>query len=118
MQQELLSNINEESFVSDNPSIFQDELSDIKRNSILFPQDVIDIIFSSRINEANLKRTSNSDVYIFIVSDILIPSEDTIRNFLPEYDEFSESTSLVKLNTIVDKEMNKNVRDNIINLNI
>ena len=46
MQQELLSNINEESFVSDNPSIFQDELSDIKRNSILFPQDVIDVIFT------------------------------------------------------------------------
>ena len=118
MQQELLLNINEESYVSSNPNIFQDELSNIKRNSTLFPQDILDVIFSSRINEANMKTTFNSDVYIFVVSDILSPSEEMISNFLPEYNEFSNSTSLVKLNTIVDKEMNKNVRDNIINLNI
>ena len=65
-----------------------------------------------------MKTTFNSDVYIFVVSDILSPSEEMISNFLPEYNDFSNSTSLVKLNTIVDKEMNKNVRDNIINLNI
>ena len=118
MQQQLLMNINEESFVSNNPNIFQDELSNIKRNSTLFPQDILNVIFSSKINEAKLKTSFNSDVYILKVSDILLPSEDEISNFLLEYNEFSDNTSLVKLNTIIDKEMNKNVRDNIINLNI
>tara|TARA_B100000927_G_C16471668_1_gene471823 strand:+ start:1327 stop:3177 length:1851 start_codon:yes stop_codon:yes gene_type:complete len=118
MQQELLTNINEESFLSNNPNILQDELSNIKRNSTLFPQDILNVIFSSKTNETNVKTSLNSDVYIIKVLDILVPSEDEISNFLPEYNEFIDNTSLVKLNTIVDKEMNKNVRDNIINLNI
>jgi hypothetical protein len=37
---------------------------------------------------------------------------------MSEYEDFSSSTSLVKLNLILEKEINKEIRDNIKNLNI
>ena len=46
------------------------------------------------------------------------PSEDFINTIMSEYEDFSSSTSLVKLNLILEKEINKEIRDNIKNLNI
>ena len=46
------------------------------------------------------------------------PSENFINTIMPEYEDFSSSTSLVKLNLILEKEINKEIRDNIKNLNI
>ena len=37
---------------------------------------------------------------------------------MSEYEDFSSGTSLVKLNLILEKEINKEIRDNIKNLNI
>ena len=38
------------------------------------------------------------------------PSEDFINTIMSEYEDFSSSTSLVKLNLILEKEINKTAR--------
>ena len=37
------------------------------------------------------------------------PSEDFINTIMSEYEDFSSSTSLVKLNLILEKEINKEI---------
>jgi len=110
--------MNDETFVIENKSVIRDNFISIKRSSTLFPSDVLSDIFSSKINLVNSKKSFNSDVYIFKVKNINDPTEEFIESILPEYEEFSSSTSLVKLNLILEKELNKKIRDNIKNLNI
>ena len=118
LERDLILGMNDETFVLENKSVIRDNFISIKRSSTLFPTDVLSDIFSSKINLVNSKKSFNSDVYIFKVKNINDPTEEFIESILPEYEEFSSSTSLVKLNLILEKELNKKIRDNIKNLNI
>ena len=118
LERDLILGMNDETFVLENKSVIRDNFISIKRSSTLFPSDVLSDIFSSKINLVNSKKSFNSDVYIFKVKNINDPTEEFIESILPEYEEFSSSTSLVKLNLILEKELNKKIRDNIKNLNI
>ena len=118
LERDLILGMNDETFVLENKSVIRDNFISIKRSSTLFPSDVLSDIFSSKMNLVNSKKSFNSDVYIFKVININDPTEEFIESILPEYEEFSSSTSLVKLNLILEKELNKKIRDNIKNLNI
>ena len=118
LERDLILGMNDETFVLENKSVIRDNFISIKRSSTLFPSDVLSDIFSSKINLVNSKKSFNSDVYIFKVKNINDPTEEFIESILPEYEDFSSSTSLVKLNLILEKELNKKIRDNIKNLNI
>ena len=118
LERDLILGMNDETFVLENKSVIRDNFISIKRSSTLFPSDVLSDIFSSKMNLVNSKKSFNSDVYIFKVKNINDPTEEFIESILPEYEEFSSSTSLVKLNLILEKELNKKIRDNIKNLNI
>ena len=118
LEKNLILGMNDETFVLENKSVIRDNFISIKRSSTLFPSDVLSDIFSSKMNLVNSKKSFNSDVYIFKIININDPTEEFIDSVLPEYEEFSSSTSLVKLNLILEKELNKKIRDNIKNLNI
>ncbi len=118
LEKKLILGMNDETFVLENKSVIKDNFISIKRSSTLFPSDVLSDIFSSKMNLVNSKKSFNSDVYIFKIININDPTEEFIESVLPEYEEFSSSTSLVKLNLILEKELNKKIRDNIKNLNI
>ena len=118
LEKNLILGMNDETFVLENKSVIRDNFISIKRSSTLFPSDVLSDIFSSKMNLVNSKKSFNSDVYIFKIININDPTEEFIESVLPEYEEFSSSTSLVKLNLILEKELNKKIRDNIKNLNI
>ena len=118
LERDLILGMNDETFVLENKSVIRDNFISIKRSSTLFPSDVLSDIFSSKMSLVNSKKSFNSDVYIFKVININDPTEEFIESILPEYEEFSSSTSLVKLNLILEKELNKKIRDNIKNLNI
>ena len=118
LENRLILAMDDESYVLDNNIVLQDSFISVKRGSTLFPPDVLNEIFSSQLSLANSKKTFNSDIYIFTVREIIEPSEDFIESVMQEYEDFSSSTSLVKLNLILEKEINKEIRDNIKNLNI
>ncbi len=118
LENRLIVAMDDESYVLDNNIVLQDSFISVKRGSTLFPPDVLNEIFSSQLNLVNSKKTFNSDIYIFTVREIIEPSEDFIESVMQEYEDFSSSTSLVKLNLILEKEINKEIRDNIKNLNI
>ncbi len=118
LENSLIVAMDDESYVLDNNIVLQDSFISVKRGSTLFPTDVLNEIFSSQLNLVNSKKTFNSDIYIFTVREIIEPSEDFIESVMQEYEDFSSSTSLVKLNLILEKEINKEIRDNIKNLNI
>ena len=118
LERSLIIAMDDESYVLENNNVLKDSFTSVKRGSTLFPQDVLRNIFSSKVNSVNTQKTFNSDIYIFKVRKINEPSEDFINTIMSEYDDFSTSTSLVKLNLILEKEINKEIRDNIKNLNI
>ena len=118
LERSLIIAMDDESYVLENNNVLKDSFTSVKRGSTLFPQDVLSNIFSSKVNSVNTQKTFNSDIYIFKVRKINEPSEDFINTIMSEYDDFSKSTSLVKLNLILEKEINKEIRDNIKNLNI
>ncbi len=118
LERSLVIAMDDESYVLENNSVLKDSFISVKRGSTLFPSDVLNNIFSSKVNSVNTQKTFNSDVYIFKVKKINEPSEDFINTIMSEYEDFSSSTSLVKLNLILEKEINKEIRDNIKNLNI
>ena len=118
LENRLIVAMDDESYVLDNNIVLQDSFISVKRGSTLFPPDVLNEIFSSQLNLVNSKKTFNSDIYIFTVREIIEPSEDFIESVMQEYEDFSSSTSLVKLNLILEKEINKEIRENIKNLNI
>ena len=118
LEKSLILAMDDESYVLENSNVLKDSFISVKRGSKLFPPDVLNNIFSSRVNSVNTKKTFNSDIYIFKVKKINEPTENFINAIMSEYEEFSSSTSLVKLNLILEKEINKEIRDNIKNLNI
>ena len=118
LERELILAMDDDSYASENSNVLKDSFISVKRGSTLFPQDILNKIFSSKLNSVESKKTFNSDIYIFKVSKITMPSEDFINTVISEYEEFSSTTSLVKLNLILEKEINKKIRDNIKNLNI
>ena len=115
---DLVAAINDDTFVLDNSSVLQDSFTSVKRGSSLFPVNVLDEIFSSSTDIVKNIRTFNSDIYVFKVTKITEPSDDFISSIITDYDNFSSTTSLVKLNLIIEKEINSRIRDNIKNLNI
>ena len=118
LERSLIIAMDDESYVLENNSVLKDSFISVKRGSTLFPPDVLNNIFSSKVNSVNTQKTFNSDIYILKVKKINEPSEDFINTIMSEYENFSSSTSLVKLNLILEKEINKEIRDNIKNLNI
>ena len=115
---DLVAAINDNTFVLDNTNVLQDSFTSVKRGSSLFPANVLSEIFSSSIDSVQNIRAVNSDIYVFKVTKITEPSDDFISSIIADYDNFSSTTSLVKLNLIIEKEINSRVRDNIKNLNI
>ena len=115
---DLMAAINDNTFVLDNSSVLQDSFTSVKRGSSLFPANVLNEIFSSSIDSVQNIRAFNSDIYVFKVTKITEPSDDFISSIIADYDNFSSTTSLVKLNLIIEKEINSRIRDNIKNLNI
>ena len=115
---DLVVGINDDTFVLDNTNVLQDSFTSVKRGSSLFPANVLNEIFSSSTNIVKNIRASNSDIYVFKVTKITEPSDDFISSIITDYDNFSSTTSLVKLNLIIEKEINSRIRDNIKNLNI
>ena len=118
LERSLIIAMDDESYVLENNSVLKDSFISVKRGSTLFPPDVLNNIFSSKVNSVTSQKTFNSDIYIFKVKKINEPSEDFINTIMSEYEDFSSGTSLVKLNLILEKEINKEIRDNIKNLNI
>jgi hypothetical protein len=118
LERSLILAMDDESYVLENSNVLKDSFISVKRGSKLFPSDILNNIFSSKVNSVNTKKTFNSDIYIFKVKKINEPNEDFINAIMSDYEEFSLSTSLVKLNLILEKEINKEIRDNIKNLNI
>ena len=115
---DLVAAINDDTFVLDNSNVLQDSFTSVKRGSSLFPANVLNEIFSSSIDSVQNIRAFNSDIYVFKVTKITEPSDDFISSIITDYDNFSSTTSLVKLNLIIEKEINSRIRDNIKNLNI
>ena len=115
---DLVAAINDNTFVLDNTNVLQDSFTSVKRGSSLFPANVLSEIFSSSIDSVQNIRAVNSDIYVFKVTKITEPSDDFISSIITDYDNFSSTTSLVKLNLIIEKEINSRIRDNIKNLNI
>ena len=115
---DLVAAINDDTFVLNNTNVLQDSFNSVKRGSSLFPANVLSEIFSSSIDSVQNIRAFNSDIYVFKVTKITEPSDDFISSIIADYDNFSSTTSLVKLNLIIEKEINSRIRDNIKNLNI
>lgn len=115
---DLVAAINDNTFVLDNTNVLQDSFTSVKRGSSLFPANVLSEIFSSSIDSVQNIRAFNSDIYVFKVTKITEPSDDFVSSIIADYDNFSSTTSLVKLNLIIEKEINSRIRDNIKNLNI
>ena len=115
---DLMAAINDNTYVLDNSNVLQDSFTSVKRGSSLFPANVLNEIFSSSIDTVQNIRAFNSDIYVFKVTKITEPSDDFINSIIADYDNFSSTTSLVKLNLIIEKEINSRIRDNIKNLNI
>ena len=115
---DLVAAINDDTFVLDNSNVLQDSFTSVKRGSSLFPANVLNEIFSSSIDSVQNIRAFNSDIYVFKVTKITEPSDEFISSIIADYDNFSSTTSLVKLNLIIEKEINSRIRDNIKNLNI
>ena len=115
---DLVAAINDDTFVLDNSNVLQDSFTSVKRGSSLFPANVLNEIFSSSIDSVQNIRAFNSDIYVFKVTKITEPSDDFVSSIIADYDNFSSTTSLVKLNLIIEKEINSRIRDNIKNLNI
>ena len=115
---DLMVAMNDNTFVLDNTNVLQDSFTSVKRGSSLFPANVLNEIFSSSIDSVQNIRAFNSDIYVFKVTKITEPSDDFISSIIADYDNFSSTTSLVKLNLIIEKEINSRIRDNIKNLNI
>ena len=115
---DLVAGISDDTFVLDNTNVLQDSFTSVKIGSSLFPANVLSEIFSSSIDSVQNIRAFNSDIYVFKVTKITEPSDDFISSIITDYDNFSSTTSLVKLNLIIEKEINSRIRDNIKNLNI
>ena len=118
LKNDLVAAINDDTFVLENSNVLQDSFTSVKRGSSLFPANVLNEIFSSSIDSVQNIRAFNSDIYVFKVTKITEPSDDFVSSIIADYDNFSSTTSLVKLNLIIEKEINSRIRDNIKNLNI
>ena len=118
LENSLMLSMDDESYVLDNSNVLQDSYTSVKRGSTLFPVNVLNEIFSSPAGTTKKARAFNSDIYIYRVTKIAEPTEDFIDSAILEYEDFSSTTSLVKLNLIIEKEISKKLKDNIKNLNI
>ena len=118
LENSLMLSMDDESYVLDDSNVLQDSYTSVKRGSTLFPANVLNEIFSSPPGITKKARAFNSDIYIYRVTKIAEPTEDFIDSAILEYEDFSSTTSLVKLNLIIEKEISKKLKDNIKNLNI
>ena len=118
LEKNLILAMDNESYVLENNNVLQDSYTSVKRDSVLFPANILNEIFLSTAGEIKNVKAFNSDIYIFKVTEITEPNDDFIDSIISNYEDFSSTTSLVKLNLIIEKEINKKVRDNIKNLNI
>ena len=118
LENNLMLSINDESYVHENTNVLKDSFISVKRGSTLFPANVLNEIFSSQVGIAKNVKAFNSDVYIYKVTKISEPTDDFIDSIISDYEDFSSTTTLVKLNTIIDKEISNKIKDNIKNLNI
>ena len=118
LENSLMLSMDDESYVLDDSNVLQDSYTSVKRGSTLFPANVLNEIFSSLPGITKKARAFNSDIYIYRVTKIAEPTEDFIDSAILEYEDFSSTTSLVKLNLIIEKEISKKLKDNIKNLNI
>ena len=118
LEKNLILAMDNESYVLENNNVLQDSYTSVKRDSVLFPANILNEIFLSTAGEIKNVKAFNSDIYIFKVTEITEPNDDFIDSIISNYEDFSSTTSLVKLNLIIEKEINKEVRDNIKNLNI
>ena len=118
LEKNLILAMDNESYVLENNNVLQDSYTSVKRDSVLFPANILNEIFLSTAGEIKNVKAFNSDIYIFKVTEITEPNDDFIDSIISNYEDFSSTTSLVKLNLIIEKEINKEIRDNIKNLNI
>ncbi len=118
LENKLMLSINDESYIHENSNVLKDSFISVKRGSTLFPANVLNEIFSSQIGLTKNVKAFNSDVYIFKVTKISEPTDDFIDSVISDYEDFSSTTTLVKLNTIIEKEISNKIKDNIKNLNI
>ena len=118
LQENLVLAMDDESYVLDNNNVMKDSFISVKRGSTLFPSNILDEIFSSPAGITKNVKAFNSDIYIFKVTEITEPTDSFIDSVISDYEDFSSTTSLVKLNLIIEKEISKDIRDNIKNLNI
>ena len=108
LQNNLMIAINDDSYVLENNNILKDSFISVKRGSSLFPPDVLEAIFSSKLNTVSQKKAFNSDIYI-IKYQKLESHEEVLLILLSEYQDFSSTTSLVKLNLILENEISKKI---------
>ena len=118
LENSLMLSMDDESYVLDDSNVLQDSYTSVKRGSTLFPVNVLNEIFSSPVDTTKKARAFNSDIYIYRVTKIAEPTEEFIDSAILKYEDFSSTTSLVKLNLIIEKEISKKLKDNIKNLNI
>ena len=118
LQNSLILDLEDESYILNDNNVTKDSFISVKRGSTLFPPAVLSDIFLARINNIKTSKAFNSDIYIFKVTSINEPSDEFIESVLSDYEDFSSTTSIVKLNLILEKEINKKIKDNIKNLNI
>ena len=118
LENSLMLSMDDESYVLDDNNVLQDSYTSVKRGSTLFPANVLNEIFSSPAGTTKKARAFNSDIYIYRVTKIAEPTADFVDSAILEYEDFSSTTSLVKLNLIIEKEISKKLKDNIKNLNI
>ena len=67
LERSLIIAMDDESYVLENNSVLKDSFISVKRGSSLFPPDVLEAIFSSKLNTVSQKKAFNSDVYIYKV---------------------------------------------------
>ena len=118
LENKLMLSINDESYIHENSNVLKDSFISVKRGSTLFPENVINEIISSQIGITKNGKAFNSDVYIYKGTKISEPTDDFIDSVISDYEDFSSTTTLVKLNTIIEKEISNKIKDNIKNLNI
>ena len=70
--------MNDESYVLENDNVLKDSFISVKRGSTLFPSDVLDNIFSSKLNSPKSKKTFNSDIATI---DYFITALKLVRNW-------------------------------------
>ena len=102
------------SFTSAYDFISMDTFVDVKRGSLLLPQEVISEIFEINPGDSFISIAKNGDTYIIDLLSINRPTEDEINDLVIEYKKFSEDrytnllTQLISNDTFNAAEINLN----------